>query len=94
MRAPHLPSTTAPREIGAEARRRSRPWSRSTTSVTAPLVSSTSIVNITIVPGTACSKPIGGTRRLPAGVTESVSARGIAASAANDAGDPRSGRSS
>ena len=50
----------------------------------APLVSRMSIVNITIVPGTACEKPAGGSLRLPALLTESVSCRGAVVSAASD----------
>ena len=58
-RPPHLPRTIPPRSIGVDARRRSSPCFRSMTRVTAPLVSNTIIVNITMVPGIACSKPVG-----------------------------------
>ena len=55
MRASHLPRTIDPRDIGADASRRSSPCSRSTTSMMAPVVSRMIIVNMTIVPGTACA---------------------------------------
>ncbi len=45
------------------------PCRRSTNKVTPPAFSSTSIVNITSIPGTACSNPIGATFRLPAELT-------------------------
>lgn len=54
MRASHLPATMDAGSIGADAKRRSRPCSRSITIWTAPPVSSTSIVNMTIAPGMAC----------------------------------------
>lgn len=52
-RAVSLPSTIEPREIGVEASRRSKPSLRSMTSWLAPEVSSTSMVNMTMVPGMA-----------------------------------------
>ncbi len=55
------------------------------TSRMAPLVPRMSTVNITMMPGTACSKPLGGTIRSPADSTCTLSARGMAARAASPA---------
>ena len=86
MRAPHFPSTTAPRDMGDDASRRRMPLRRSMVRITAPEVNSTSNVNITMVPGTDCSKPTGGSRRAPALWTSSLSLRGSAAKEANCSG--------
>jgi hypothetical protein len=87
IRAIHLPRTIDPGVMGVDARRRRSPCSRSITSVIAPLVSSTSIVNMTSVPGTACANPIGGSIRRPAGFTVSDNVRGMAPIPANASAD-------
>ena len=51
--------------------------------LSSPLVKSTSSVNITRIPGTACSNPSGGSLRLPAELTATEIARGRMARSAN-----------
>ena len=55
IRAVHFPATIDAGRTGVDASRRSSPSLRSMTSWMPPLLSSTSMVNMTIVPGMACA---------------------------------------
>ncbi len=87
IRPPHLPVTTSVRLIGADARRRSNPCMRSVTSIELPLVNSTSNVNMTRIPGMACSNPVGMICRCPAAETSSCHTRVSLFSSTSDAAD-------